>query len=177
MLDQQDAFYLGYIKRAHGLHGELEAVLDTDDPQAYRKKESVWIEIQNSLIPFFVEHIAIKGNSAILKLKNVDTRAQFEPLIGCSIWLPLTDLPPITDPHKYYFHELIGLKAIDQRKGEIGVITQVMDHLKQPVLVIQQGDKEIMLPIIDKFVKQIDRDKRQLLVECPDGLIELYLEG
>lgn len=177
MLDQRDAFYLGYIKRAHGLQGELEAVLDTDDPQTYRKKESVWIELHKSLIPFFIEHIAIKGKSAILKFKNIDTRDQFEPLVGCAIWLPLTDLPPISDPHKYYFHELTGLTAIDQKKGAIGVITHVMDNLKQPVLVIQQGEKEIMLPVIDEFVKRIDRSNRQLHIECPEGLIELYMEG
>ncbi len=177
MLDQRDAFYLGYIKRPHGLQGELEAVLDTDNPLAYKKKESVWIELRKSLIPFFIEHISIKGNSAILKLKNIDTRDQFEPLIGCSIWLPLTDLPPISDPYKYYFHELIGLNAIDQNKGEIGVIIDVMDQLKQPILVIKQGENEIMLPIIDEFVKRIDRNQRQLHVACPDGLIELYLEG
>lgn len=53
MLEHRDAFYLGYVKRIHGLQGELEVVLDTDNPQAYKKKESVWIEIHHQLVPFF----------------------------------------------------------------------------------------------------------------------------
>lgn len=176
MLDHQDAFYLGYIKRTHGLQGELELVLDTDNPQAYKNKESVWIEIHHQLVPFFIEHISIKGHSAIVKFKNINTRDQFETLVGCSVWLPLIDLHPISDPHKYYFHELNGLTAIDKYQGEIGVIKEVMDHLKQPVLVIQHGSKEIMLPLIDEFVTHIDRENSKLHVVCPPGLIELYLE-
>lgn len=177
MLDKRDAFYLGYIKRAHGIQGEFEAVLDTDNPQAYKKKESIWIEVGNNLVPFFIERITIKGNSAVLKFKNIDSKDQFELLVGSTLWLPLTDLSPISDPHKYYFHELVGLTAVDEEKGDIGVITDVMDHLKQPILVIRHGEKEIMLPIIDEFVKRIDRDKRQLHVACPEGLLELYLES
>jgi 16S rRNA processing protein RimM len=40
---------------------------------------------------------------------------------------------------------------------------------------IENGDVEIFIPMIDDFIKKIDRDNKQIHVETPEGLIDLYL--
>ena len=90
------------------------------------------------------------------------------------IYLPL-DLLPKLEGNQFYFHEVIGFKVIDKNHGEVGVIVSINDSAAQPLFEIEQGDKEIFIPLIDNFIKKVDRENKVIQVETPEGLIDLYL--
>jgi 16S rRNA processing protein RimM len=84
-------------------------------------------------------------------------------------------LPPL-EGNKFYFHEIIGFEVIDSEKGNIGKILGVYENAPQPLLSIDCEGKEILLPIIDEVILNVDRQAKQMSVKSPEGLIELYLQ-
>src|ERR1043165_4151844 len=112
-MDKKDHFNLGYIARRVGNHGELGFVLDVDDPSRYRNLESVFIELNNSLVPFFIKKIQVKGNNATVTLEGIDSISKAEELLKASLYLPLSFLPPLK-AKKFYLHEIAGYTATDK---------------------------------------------------------------
>jgi 16S rRNA processing protein RimM len=85
------------------------------------------------------------------------------------------DLLPKLSGNKFYFHEVIGFTVVDANFGEVGTIVHINDKAAQPLFEIDREGKEIFIPMIDDFIKKVDRENKTIQVETPDGLIELYL--
>ena len=80
-MDKKNCFNLGYIARRVGNHGELGFVLDVDDGSRYNKLESIFIELNNSLVPFFIKRIQVKGCNATVSLEGIDSIERAEELL------------------------------------------------------------------------------------------------
>lgn len=173
-MTKEECFYLGYVAKRHGNHGELSFFLDVDDPNRYNGLESVFMEIGGTLIPFFIKKIQVKGNNAAVSIDGIDTVEKTEELVKAGLYLPLNFLPPLTGKH-FYFHEMLGYTVIDKTYGEIGIVDQVLDLPHQAVFQIKQEKKEILIPAQEQFIISINRDTKTLEVDAPEGLIDLYL--
>ncbi|MEG2178639.1 MAG: ribosome maturation factor RimM [Bacteroidales bacterium] len=173
-MNQQDCFFLGFVTKSFGYKGELVLFLDVDEPQFYSKLDSVFIEIKGQLIPFFIEKISlVKGQNVTVRFQDVSVEESLA-LIGNKLFLPLTALPKLKG-NKFYFHEVLGFKIKDIEKGPIGILDQINDSGPQAIFVIHNEDKEIMMPVIDKFIVKVDRDAKEITVKAPEGLIDFYL--
>ncbi|MGB3948557.1 MAG: ribosome maturation factor RimM [Bacteroidia bacterium] len=175
-MTKNDCFSLGYIPKRVGNKGELAFILDVDEPARYKKLSSVFIEINGSLVPFFIKAISIRGNNAVVSLEGVDTISKAEELIKSSLYLPLNMLPPLKGK-KFYFHEVPGYLIIDTRFGEVGILDKVLDFPQQVIFQVKRGDTEILIPAKDEFIVRVDRVKKQIEVQTPEGLIDLYLNN
>ncbi len=173
-MNKNDFFYLGRIVKAYGKKGELNVVLDTDKPENYKDLKSVFLDLKGNLIPYFIEKIQIKNNKAIIKLKDVLTPEIAEMFVNAEIFLPLDQLPKLTG-NKFYYHDIIGYTIIDKTYGSIGKVEKVLDLPQQAILQIKYKNKEILVPITDEIIKIVDRNNKQIKIEAPKGLIEIYL--
>ncbi|MFD2568727.1 ribosome maturation factor RimM [Pseudotenacibaculum haliotis] len=172
---KEDCFYLGKIVKKHSFKGEVVIKLDTDEPELYRNMESVFVDLGNNLVPFFIEKSSLsKGTMLRVKFDDVNTEDEADMIVRSGIYLPL-DLLPKLEGNKFYFHEVIGFKVIDAVYGEVGVVVNINDTAAQPLFEIEQGEKEIFIPLIDDFIKKIDRENKEIQVETPEGLIDLYM--
>lgn len=171
-----DCYQLGYVIKTHGLHGEVGILLDVDFPDAYATLESVFVAIAGSetLVPFFVEHLAIRKNKALIKFEEVDTIEQAEALLKAQLYLPLASLPAL-ESDQYYYHEIIGFTVTDQEQGALGTVQDVYESTGQDVLVMQYQGKEVLIPINDDIVQRVDKTQRLVHVRLPEGLLEVYL--
>ncbi len=174
---KEDSFYLGHISRPHGYKGEVIAVFDTDQAQKYSRLESVFVELHGELVPFFLEDITqnSKGHF-IIRFEGFTTEEQAQEVVGRELFLPLDLLPPL-EGKSFYFHEVIGFKMIDINHGELGKCTEVIviDQSAQPLFQIQGKEIEVFVPAIDEFIVEIKREQQEIILDCPSGLVELYL--
>jgi len=172
---KEDCFYLGKIVRKHSFKGEVVVKLDTDEPELYQNLESVFVALGNDLVPFFIETISLqKGNQLRIRFEDIENEADADAILGVEVYLPLEFLPKLTG-NKFYYHEIIDFDIEDVKIGYIGVITGVNDSSAQPLFEVNANGAELFIPMIDKFIKKVDRDNRTILVETPEGLIDLYL--
>ncbi len=174
MLTKEDCFYFGKIIRPHGVEGAVTAVLDVDDPEYYSEQKTALVTLNNALVPFAIEQINIQNNTAVIFFESVADVEGAALLAGCQVYFPLTELP-VLKGNSFYFHEVVGFTVIDSEFGEVGTIAQIYDMPQQAVAQVFYGDKEVLIPLIQAFVKSVDREKKQLLMTLPDGLISLYI--
>lgn len=174
-MDKKDCFFVGKVVKKYSFKGEVLVKLDTDDPQLFLQMESVFVEQHKNLIPFFVESSSLH-KSALLRVKfeEVDDEAAADALMGKELYLPLQLLPELSG-NDFYYHEVIGFTVFDAQKGELGLIRGVNDQTAQHLLEIDAQGTQILIPINDEIVKRVDRETRQLHIEAPEGLIDLYL--
>ena len=173
-MQKEDCYYLGKITKKHGFKGNLILHLETDEPELYQNMESVFIETNGMLVPFFFETIGPHSkNKLLVKFEDL-TPEEAEKLVNRSVWLPLDTLPELEDD-AFYYHEIIGYKVIDSRKGEIGLIKNVNDSGMQALFEIDFDGKQILIPVVDDWILEVNKDEKFIRIETPDGLIELYL--
>lgn len=172
---KEDCFYLGKIAKKFSYKGEVLAWLDTDDPGYFEDMESVFVEINKHLVPFFIEKSRLHKNDFLrIQFEDMDSEEAADRIMGCDIYLPLTMLPKL-EGDKFYFHEIIGFTAHDKRLGDIGTIVGVNDTSAQALFEIKKGDIEILVPMIDNFIVKVDRENKTIFLDTPDGLVDLYL--
>jgi 16S rRNA processing protein RimM len=97
-----------------------------------------------------------------------------DSILKCGIYLPM-DLLPKLEGNKFYFHEVIGFTVVDVNFGEVGTIVHINDKAAQPLFEIDRDGTEIFIPMIDDFIKKVDKENNTIQVETPEGLIALYL--
>jgi 16S rRNA processing protein RimM len=175
MIQVDDCYYLGYIKKTNGVQGAVELSLDVDDPAKYKKKESVLLMIKDNLTPFFIEQFSIRPKTIYVKFKGVNTANESELLVGTSIYMPLTELPPLKGKNKFYYHEVVGFTVIDTVHGNIGIIHDIVELTAQAVIQIKAGNKEILVPMIDDFIVEVKKDSKEFIITTPEGLVDMYL--
>lgn len=172
---KEECFYLGKVVSKHSFKGEVLIKLDTDQPELYDTMESVFLEMEHGLVPFFIENIR-RHKSELLRIKfeNTSDEAAAQSLIGKQVYLPLTLLPKLSGK-QFYYHEIIGFQVVDKSKGAIGVVRGVNEQTAQAVLEVEMDGKTILIPITEAIILEVDRANKTLHVDTPEGLIDLYL--
>lgn len=175
-MTKEDCYLLGKITKTHGLKGELAIWLDVDYPEEYEELDSVLLEIKGELVPHFVEEIQIRPNKSIIKFEDIDTIEAASKLVNCDIYLPEDNLPELEDDDQFYYHEIINYDVVDEVKGKLGKVLAVYTSERQDLIAMQYEGKEVLIPIDDDIVKTVDREKKELYTNLPEGLLEIYLE-
>ena len=174
-MTKEDCFYLGRIVAKFSFKGEVLIKLDTDEPELYTEMESVFVEYNENLVPFFIERSYLHKSTLLrAKIEDIDTEQDAEDMIGAELYLPLEQLPQLSDD-KFYFHEIIGFDVIDQQHGNIGKIVSINDTTAQALFEIDKDGKQILIPMNDEFIEKVDKKNKQIKVITPEGLVDLYL--
>ncbi|HJS00097.1 MAG TPA: ribosome maturation factor RimM [Flavobacterium sp.] len=172
---KEDCFYLGKIAKKFSFKGEVLVYLDTDEPELYENLESVFVERNKHLIPFFIESSSLHKNDFLRVLfEDIKTEEEADALIGSEIYLPLKMLPKLSG-NKFYYHEVIGFEIEDKRLGIVGEIQSINDTTAQPLFEVLKDGTEILIPMIDHFLVKVDRENKKIIMDLPEGLVEMYL--
>ncbi|WP_222983089.1 ribosome maturation factor RimM [Flagellimonas meishanensis] len=172
---KEDCFYLGKVVSKYSFKGEVLVKLDTDNPEIYENMESVFVSMGNNLVPFFIDRCRLhKSNLLRIDFEEVKDEASADKILGLELYLPLSLLPPLTG-NKFYFHEVIGFTLMDKLHGNIGIIKAVNDNASQELFEVEKEGKELLIPVNDNFIKEVDRKNQVIHIETPEGLVDLYL--
>ena len=172
---KEDCFYLGKIAKKFSFKGEVLIFLDTDEPEEYQDMESVFVDFNKNLIPYFITTSSLHKNDFLrVKFEDVDSEQDADTMIGNDVYLPLKMLPKLTG-NKFYYHEVIGFEIEDKRLGVFGKIVSINDSSAQPLFEVLNGATELLIPMIDQFLVKIDRENKKVIMDLPEGLVEMYL--
>lgn len=172
---KEDCFYLGKIAKKFSFKGEVLVYLDTDEPELYENLESVFVEYNKHLVPFFIESSSLHKNDFLrVHFEDINSETDAENLLGSDLYLPLNMLPKLSG-NKFYFHEVIGFQVEDKRLGNVGEIQSINDTTAQPLFEVTKDGVEILIPMIDHFLVKVDRENKKVIMDLPEGLIEMYL--
>lgn len=174
-MKKDELFLVGKIVGVTGLKGEAVVRFSAAATTDSAKMESVFIEINENLVPFFIEKIQYKPkNQAIANFLDLEGFDELTKLVGCGIYILSDRLPP-TNRKNSDFDQLVGYAVVDASKGRIGRIVDIIELPYQSIIKIGFEGKEILVPIVPEIVKKVDRKKKTVFIEAPEGLIGIYL--
>lgn len=172
-MTKEETFNLGYISKTRGLNGEIVAFLDVDYPEEYSELELMFIEIDQTLVPFFIEDIKITNSGfANFKFEDIDTDEEAKELVKCGIYLPNELLADLADD-QFYYHEIVGYQLIDNISKQTAIIKQVVEYPNNKLLEVNYNNEDILIPFHDDFIVSINKENKQLIMNIPEGLFDL----
>jgi 16S rRNA processing protein RimM len=172
-----DVFYLGKITKKHGLNGSFKVFLDVDDPFSYHHLPHAFLQTESGYIPYFFEQFDVQSDGRVIaKFEDIDSQG-LEMLLGSELYLPLEALPKL-EGNAFYYHEVLGWDVwVIENGGKavpVGSVGSVQDNSGQDLLhVTSPIGEEILIPLVDSFIDEVDRNKKRLIFHLPEGLIDL----
>lgn len=178
MINFDEVFRIGRIVRTHGTRGELE-LLFTDDPFERGTADYLVLELDGILVPFFFSDWRYKGNeSALFQFEDIDDVPHAKPLVGANVYYMKSALPDAADEDGLSsIRALTGFSVyVADGAGEylLGVVEHVDDATQNILLtIVDSQGQEHLIPYHDDFLQHFDLKERTLLLQLPEGLLEL----
>ena len=168
----QDCFYLGEIVSKYSFKGEVLLKLDSDEIDL-KKIKTIFLSINGSIVPYSVDNIKLHKSSLLrIKLENIDSEEKANKILKIKTYLPIKDLPKLNG-NKFYYHEIINFTVLDLHLGKIGKVQEVNDQTLQPIIIADNGKRKIMIPLVDDFLIDLDKYKKTITFNLPEGLTTL----
>ena len=167
-------FKIGKLVAVHGLTGELLLKHELGKKTSLKGLQAIFIEEKkNSFLPWFIESTKIKSENEIyLKLEGVNTREAAIKLTQKQIWVPEVDFKKFAA--KSAPASLLGYTIIND-KEPLGEILELIEQPHQLLCRLEIKGKEVLIPLHEATLKKVNHTKKEVQVELPDGLLEIYL--
>jgi 16S rRNA processing protein RimM len=167
-------FKAGKLVAIHGLRGELVLKHELGKKSSLKDVKAIFIEDKrDSFFPWFVQATKIKNESEVyLKLESIDTREAAAKLSQKEIWLTGDDFKRLSA--KSAPANLLGYTIINN-KERLSEILEVIEQPHQLLCRLELNKKEALIPINEDFLKKIDHKKKEVVLELPEGLLDIYL--
>jgi 16S rRNA processing protein RimM len=172
MITKDEIFPIGQINKPHGVNGEMSFSFTTD---VFDTEEVPYLifDIQGIFVPFFITEYRFKSNeTALIKLEGVISDEKARSFAGLTVYLPKKYLEQVEDT-EIELDYFVGFTLIDQQAGELGVILEVDQTTENALFVIEKNDDELLIPVGDDYIVEIDHDNKKMIVNLPEGLLEL----
>lgn len=161
---------VGKIVNTHGLKGEVKIIPWTDYPEVFEDIEEIYLPDGTKLK---VKGVKYQKNNIIVKLEGINYIDEAEKLKGKVITADREFLGELEEG-VYYVADLIGLSVVTDEGEEIGKISDVLRTGANDVYEVKrEGAKDLLIPVIDSVVKEVDIEGGRVVVELMEGLLDL----
>ncbi len=173
MISFDDCVLIGRITRKWGFNNEVLILPGNNTSGKFKLTGSVFIDIDKQLIPFNVTAERKHGNNGrIVRFSDLSV-VLLERIIGCCVWVNHAG----EGSRFFSLHtgsdRLHGYVVKDVNLGELGIAVRLLDREMQPLLLVDNEHREILIPFIPQIIKKTDHKNRQIIVETPEGLTTL----
>ncbi|MCD2492645.1 ribosome maturation factor RimM [Lacrimispora sp. NSJ-141] len=166
-------FRVGVISSTHGIRGEVKVFPTTDDASRFLTLRQVILEAERETRELEIEHVKFFKQFVILKFKGIDDINDVEKYKGAELWVTRENAVPLQEG-EYFIADLIGLPVVTDEGGTLGVLKDVLQTGANDVYeVTMENGKELLLPVIDECVLNVDLEKGEITVHVMDGLLDL----
>ena len=168
---------VGRVARPHGLKGHVVVNPETDFVEERFSPGSVlWTEGQQGPEPLRVVDARLQGSRPVVGFEGCERVEDAERLAGRELRIPETMLQPL-EPGRYYEHQLTGC-GVETASGQaIGTVRRVEGSGGSVRLVIDAPSGEVQIPFAADICSLVDLAARRIVVEPPEGLLELNRKG
>ena len=175
--ESESLLLVGRIFRAHGVHGEVKVVPETDSPERFEDLPAVFTgRTAGTAERRKIESVRLQpskgGAVVVLKMEGVDSRDDADALRRMLVFADIDELPALEED-EYFIHDLIGLDVLLEDGAHVGVVENVLELPAQDVLVVsREGRPDAMVPVVEEFVVDIDVEKARIVIRPIEGLLE-----
>lgn len=163
---------LGRVVNTHGVRGEIRFLPHAFPCQTLIKGLTVFLQEKDGQpCPYTITSLRVHRPFLLLKLAGIDSYEAADALREHVLAVDESLLPPLQDG-EFYYYQVIGLHVRTTTNQDLGVITQVFFSGGHDIWVVQQGEKEYLIPVTEEIVQTIDIAGGQAVIEPLPGLLE-----
>jgi len=170
---------VGHLSKAHGTKGELFVLPLTDHPEGtyvpgvVLSPGGVGVEGPDpDLPPLRIREVRPFRGGFLVAFHGIDDRNEAEPLRGYYLYRATAELEPLAEGEVFY-HELLGMEVFTVAGERIGEVREVYDIRPADLLEVRGEGKEHMIPFLEHIIVEVDRERRRIVVDPPEGLLDL----
>lgn len=174
MINLDDCIELGFLTKPHGIKGHLVMKLKDFSFDEIEEMELVFIMVDGLPVPFFIEEFYERNNDTlIIKFEDIDSEPEARKYSE-SVVLLERKIITSNESSETNINLYKGYTVFDHKFGEIGVFDSILDYDKNPLMRVIKHKTEILIPYNQEFIVDISEKEKKFVVECPDGLLDLY---
>lgn len=167
----EDLFRVGVITNTHGIRGEVKVYPTTDDARRYRDLKEVLLDTGTEKIALEIQTVRFFKNLVIVKFKGIDNINDIEKYKGKDIYVTRENAVPLAED-EYYIADIIGADVFTEDGGKFGVLTDVLETGANLVYAVEHEGEEVLLPVIEDCVREIDPENKRVVVHIMKGLLD-----
>jgi 16S rRNA processing protein RimM len=165
---------VGKIVNTQGVRGEVRVWPQTDFPDLRFKTGNRLLMISpegGDPIPVEIESAREQKTVYVLKIKGYDDINQVEKLKGWELKVSESERAPLSDG-EYYVKDIVGCSVVTEEGEALGTIIDVLTPGANDVWVVKRpGAKDLLLPVIDDVVLEVDLAAKTVRVHLMEGLL------
>lgn len=171
MIKKEEVFKIGIINKPHGVKGEVSFTFTDDIFDRVEDCDYLVLLLDGILVPFFIEEYRFRSdNVALVKFEGIDSTEKARTLTNVEVYYPVKFMDDQEEISSWNY--FIGFRVEDIHHGCLGTVVDVDEATMNVLFVIENGDEEVLLPAHEEFILDIDRKKKILKVDIPDGLLD-----
>ncbi|MBZ4188634.1 ribosome maturation factor RimM [Niabella beijingensis] len=172
-MKQEEYISIGKIAGVYGLRGEIVLQHALGDTTFEALRKIFTRDTAGNFFPWFVESVRVKNETeAYLKLEEVNTPEQARPMVRKEAWFSAEDFKRYAS--KTAPISLLGYTVKDG-KQVLGVIQEVIEQPHQVLCRLTVRGREVWIPLHEESLKKVDHRYKNITVQLPDGLLDIYL--
>ncbi len=165
-----DFLEVGKIINTHGLRGEVKVATWTDYPEDFEEIGKVYIKTKTGNEVLNITNVKYQKNNIIVKFKEITDINEAEKYKGLVVYADREDLPELEEG-AHYIADLIGLEVVNEDGEVLGKLVDVFNTGANDIYDVKRdGKRNLLLPVIDEVVKNIDLQKGKITVHVMEGL-------
>lgn len=171
----EDKLRIGQITGTHGVRGEMSVLPLTDDPRRFSKLKEVFIidDSGKEISHLRIEGVKYATNKIILKLEGISDMESVLRLKSRFLAVDRADAVRLPK-NSYFICDLIGCVVSDVEGSILGPVADVLQTGANDVYVVKrEGSKDLLIPAIKSVVLEVDIGSRKIIVQIPEGLLDL----
>jgi 16S rRNA processing protein RimM len=164
---------VGRVARPHGLKGHVFVNPETDFvDERFAPGARLWTQRAGGEALLVVTSMRVQGGRPVLAFDGISRVEDAERLAGLELRVPEDTLHRL-EPGTYYEHQLAGCDVMTAGGERVGSVARVEGGAGAPTLVVNGTRGEVLVPLASDICREIDVEAKRIVVEPPDGLLEL----
>ena len=160
---------VGFLRRPHGLQGEIIMDLHTDFPERMKSGRKLFVGDEHK--PVTLTNVRPHQSGLLVKFKNIETPDDAGMFRNQWVFIKAKDAPPLP-AGTIYQHELIGFNDVDEHDNPLGELVEILETGANDVYVVRDDSgREILLPAIPSVILDVEAGSRTMRVHLLDGLV------
>ncbi|MBE0696179.1 MAG: 16S rRNA processing protein RimM [Anaerolineaceae bacterium] len=159
---------IGFLRRPHGIKGEIVMDILTDFPERIRTGKKVYVGDEHE--PLEIVSLRSHDRALLIRFAGFQTPEEVGRLRNQSVFSKAAELPQLPEG-EYYHHQLLGLAVIDEQGKELGILEDILETGANDVYLVKSpAGKELLLPALEDVILDVNLERREMRVRPPDWL-------
>lgn len=163
---------VGRVIKTHGLKGELSVAEATEAPLSLLIGVQVWFVPPGAGIRTArLESVRQGPKGPLARFDAVPGIDQASQLTGREILVRAEDLPEEWLLASQEWEDVIGWRVVAEVEGHLGQIVDIIETGANDVWVVEGPFGEVLLPVIDEIIVDVDEEREVIRVALIEGLL------